>query len=342
MDGLYRDTKSEIIYFRKYSSIWGGEINLSTRTKEVAAAKKFVLNVYAKYKGRKARGKQRKTALELFELWRERKKIVGKSVGTLTSIRSSLKYFKPFFEKMMPEDITAEWWESVYIPEVRVLTKNPERKFFNDRKWLFSFLKSLLVDKAIDHIPALINPDKKTDVGRVLSDEDIGLLLSMAQNEDLHLAILMASTMGMRRLEIFALTCDRVDIEKETIKLREQDTKTRKARTFAISPAVYPFLEQRCMGQSPFIFPSKTDPKKALHKDGYTTAWKNLKTIVTITCRFHDLRHTFLTKAFKAPGANPALICNYAGLSLEVAERVYLHLNEDDTQRVASAVSYGE
>lgn len=337
---LFRDTETDIIYFRKYKKEWGGEIKLSTHTTEIKEAKKFAADVYAKFRNKKAKTGQRQTALELFDLWRERKEIMGKSPGTLTSIRASRNYLAPFFERMMPEEITGLWWESEYIPKVRQTANNPGRKFFNDRKWMISFLKDILTDQQIDHVPQFINPDKKSNVGKVLSDEDVSTLISMAQNDDLRLAILMAATMGMRRLEIFALACARVDLEKKTIKLRAEDTKTRKARTFAISAACYPGLASRCYDGAEWIFPSKTDVHKPLHKDGYVTAWTNLKKMTGIKCRFHDLRHTFLTKAFKAPGANAALICTYAGLSLEVAERVYLHLNEDDTRGVAGLVKY--
>lgn len=337
---LYRDRDTGIIYFREFRKEWGGELKLSTHTKDEKIARQFRNEIYARDKRKLAQLKQRKTALELFDLWRERKTILGKSEGTLTSINSSRKYLKPFLEVMMPDEITAVWWEAEYIPQVRAKTENQERKFFNDRKWLLSFLKQLHDDGLISVLPKLLNPDPPVDSGRIISDEAIEDLLNMAQNDDLRLAILMASTMGMRRLEIFNLACDRVDLAAGVIKLRREDCKTRKARSFAISPACLPELTKRCANGAKWVFPSKTDPSRPVHRDGFKTAWTNLRDTVGIKCKFHWLRHTFLTKAFKAPGANPALICNYAGLSLEVAERVYLHFTEEDTKKVAEAVTY--
>lgn len=334
---LYRHPKYKTIYFRRFTQATG-DVAVSLKTKDAteAKAKRDVI-----LRGRQTNVRQRKTALELFDLWLERKRALNRSPATITSIKNSRKNLEPFLSVMMPDEITAEWWESGYIPATRVRPKGKKiRKFFNDYKWLKGFLKQIYEDGVIHKLPRLVNPDIKKSVGRVLSDDDVGTLLNFAQNEDLYLAILMASTMGMRRGEIFGLRVEDVNQSDWSIRLVAERTKTRKEREFTISPATLPLIKQRVQSGSPWVFPSKTDPNKSLHKDGYMTAWCNLKHTTGIICRFHDLRHTFLTKAFSAPGANPALICHYAGLSLEVAERVYLHLTKEDSKKVAGLVTY--
>ncbi len=342
-DGLYRALDTKIIYFRKFRK-GRGELKKSLRTTDIEEAKgrrdSLLEQMTAGAARLKAMSKQAKTALELFDAWIARKEDQNKSAGTLSSIRSSRRHLAPYLETMLPDEISAEWWEAIYIRETRSKTRR-ERKFFNDRKWLNSFLKQLQEDGVLARLPRLINPDSKESVGKVYSDEEVENLLNFAQNEDLHLAILMAATMGMRRAEIFQLRVDRVDLEKGLIRLHRQDTKTRHARAFSISPSVLPFLVKRAQSGSPWVFPSRESKDQPLHKDGFYTAWNNLKTICSVAGRFHDLRHTFLTKAFNAPGANPSQICAYAGLSLEVAERVYLHLTEEDSRAVGGLVSYG-
>lgn len=336
VDNLYRSPKSGIIYFRKYRKGFG-ETYKSTRTRVLEDAKRFVDDMKLGKKTVVLKG--RRLALEMFDVWLANKETLGASKGTITSIRASRAHLAPFLEMLLPEEITAQWWAAEYIPKVREKT-HAKRKFFNDRKWLTSFMKSLVESGAISRPPKFVNPDPKTTVGKVFTDDEVSTLIEHAQSDDLKLAILMAATMGMRRLEIFALKCDRVDMRRKVIRLRREDTKTRKARAFAISPATVKLILERCESGSPWVFPSATDKTSPLHKDGFKTAWTNLKRHHGIEGRFHDLRHTFLTKAFKAPGANPALICTYAGLSLEVAERTYLHLTEDDTKAVSVAVSY--
>lgn len=341
-DGLYRDAQTKIIYFRKFRT-GRGELKKSLRTVDIEEAKrkrdKLLEQMLASSARAKAMAKQAKTAIELFDAWIARKEDQGKSAATLTSIKSSRRHLESYLETMLPDEITAEWWESIYVREMRSKTHRG-RKFFNDRKWLFSFLKQLQDDGVLARIPKLINPDSKESVGKIYTDEEVGTLLNFAQNEDLHLAILMAATMGMRRSEIFHLRTDRIDLEKGLIRLKREDTKTRRARSFSISSATLPFLTERSQSGSQWIFPSKEHKNQPLHKDGFYKAWNNLKITCSVEGRFHDLRHTFLTKAFNAPGANPSQICAYAGLSLEVAERVYLHLTEEDSRTVGELVKY--
>jgi integrase len=334
-ENLYR-AKSGIIYYRQFKA-GHGEIYKSTKTANLLSAKKFADELRLAFLQKEAQAALPKSALQLFDQWVERKKTANKSPATITSILASRKHLEPYLYVMLPLQLTAFWWESVYIPEIRMRT-TAERKFFNDRKWLKSFLISLKHDGVIERVPNLINPDPPRAPGKVFTDEEVGLLINFS-SDYLRLAILMASTMGMRRGEIFNLRWDRVNFDNETISLRAEDTKTRKPRTFAISPPVLIELMSR-EAPSPFVFPHRDNISKPMDKDGFRTAWGNLKSKFDITGRFHDLRHTFLTNAFKAKGANAALICHYAGLSLEVAVRTYLHFNEEDSRMVAGLVTY--
>jgi integrase len=335
INNLFRNADSQIIYFRKY--IKGREITKSTGTKKLEEARAFVEDFLGQSK--KPKKALRSTALELFDVWIEGKKTLGARPNTVTSLLATRRCVEPFFATMFIEEVTGDWWSGIYIPTMRERV-GAGRKFFNDRKWLNAFLRHLHLEGKLLKRPLLGNPDKKNVGGRVFADDEVDDLLNLAQNPDLHLAILMAVTMGMRRNEIFALRVERVNRQRQTILLTEDDTKTKKAREFKVSPDVWPLLEKRLSSGSPWVFPRKNDPSQPLHKDGFKTAWTNLRKMCGVDGRFHDLRHTFLTKAFKAPGANPALICHYAGLSLEVAEKVYLHFTPEDTLSVASLVSF--
>lgn len=354
-EGLYRESSTKIIYFRQFRK-GRGEIKVSTRTTLLDAAKTFRDALIQKSGGPKKKN-QRRTALEMYDQWVDRKRAQDKSAGTITSMVSSRNFFAKFFDSMMPDEITSEWWDLKFIPQTRYLkfkpVKNKEtgvwereevvrktpRKFYNDHKWLTAYLEQCLEDRLIVKVPKIENPDPERDPGKVYTDDEIDRLLLNSQNEDLYLAILMGATMGMRRGEIFKLRSDRVDLKARMIRLRKEDTKIRKARSFAISPDCWELISARARAGE-WIFPSKSVEGAHLHIDGYMTAWKNLKAITGITGRFHFLRHTFLTKAFRAPGANAALICFYAGLSLEVAQKVYLHFDDEDTREVAGLVSY--
>lgn len=357
---LYRHPVTDIVYFRQFRS-GVGEITKSCRTKSLDEAKPIAEEYKRSFfenTGPLARGKR--SAADHFNAWVERQRTKGKSPATMTSIEQSKKFFDLFFDKMFLDEITAEWWETVFIPETKnirfktmevfgkkrrdAIRRSSDRRMFNDCKWLSSFLIQMAEDGAILKVPKLINPDPKELPGKVYSSDQIRQMLEKSDG-DLNLAILMAATMGMRRGEIYGLEWKMVDLDKGTISLPQWLTKIRKARTFAISPAVIAKLRERRLPDHleyrAYVFTNSTDQNLRIHNDSLKGRWTRLKEQLGISGRFHDLRHTFLTNAFGADGANPALICHFAGLSLETAIKVYLHFNENDSRRVAELVSYG-
>lgn len=345
---FYRHPKSGIIYFRQYKK-GSGEIYRSTRTTKLEDAKKAAEG-FTSRGSKVVKDQVCKFALERFDKWIERKKGRNLSPATITSINASRKHLAPYLEMTFPDQLTSEWWESVYIPETSLkgFKKNGEpkilttpRRFFNDRKWLKSFLLQLKEDGHLTQAPKFSLPDPDEMPGKAFSDEEVENLLNFSEG-DLHDMLVLALTMGMRKGEIQRLHKTRVDQASGVINLKKEDTKIRRARSFAISPMALPIIARRMETASEWIFPSKVNLGSPIHKDGAKTAWSNLKKVCGVTGRFHDLRHTFLTKAFMAPDANAALICHYAGLSLEVAVKRYLHYNEKDSQFVAQLVSYGE
>jgi integrase len=354
-DGLYRDVISKIIYFREYKK-GRGEVKVSTRTTNVEDAKRFRDEKRRAWNQTTNKAKQTRTALELYDLWVIRAEALNKSQATVTSMKATRNFLSSYIGTMLPDEMTAVWWETKFIPETKFLRFKTERKegkkvqtqlkrttprkFYNDWKWTSSFLKQLVADGVIQKQPKLVNPDPERDPGRVFTDQEIETLLGNAQTDNLYLAILMAITMGMRRSEIFMLQADRVDLEKGMIRLRAEDTKIRKGRSFAISPDTLAGITERVQSGAKWIFPASDDPEKPVHKDGYMGAWRRLKERTGIEGRFHFLRHTFLTKAFRTKGSNAALICHYAGLSLEEAQKTYLHFTDEDTFEVAGLVRY--
>lgn len=333
-ENLYRHPETGIIYFGLYRAGKGRLNPKSTRTKNLVEARRIADDFRMKFFGEIKIRRPRKLCGEIFPAWIVRKKIKARET-TIQSIQFSWNHLSPYIKDLLPEEITAEWWECKYVPSKRAETHN-QRRFFNDRKWLSMFLLSLKRDGLLEKTPVFVDVDPPRVAGKVYSDDEIGRLLANARG-DLLLQLLMALTMGMRKSETLKLSWDRVDQENRTIHLRAEDTKIGKARTFGISDQVWEILKDRKTDGSPFVFPSFADPTRPLTNGGNQTAWENCKKKAQVTGRWHDLRHTFLTKAFKN-SVNPALICHYAGLSLDEAERTYLHFTVEDTRAVAELV----
>ena len=266
----------------------------------------------------------------------ELKKI--KSKATYTSIKIQWeKHLKPYFGGMRIEDVTESEWLK-YVAEKRKTM--PDRKFFNDRKYLSMFLNWCHREGWLKKLPKFPDVDPEIDAGKVYSAAEIKKLLSNTGNTALRLQVLMALTMGMRKSEILTLEWGQINFANRTIYLPAEKTKIRKARTFGLSDICCSELYIRSatsLSKSKFVFEGKRGRDGSQRPVGEMKAWNACKARAGVTGRFHDLRHTFLTRAFKE-SVNPALICEYAGLSLDEAQKTYLHFDHEDTRVVSTLV----
>lgn len=265
----------------------------------------------------------------------ELKKI--KAPATYASIRIQWeKHLKPYFSGIRIEDVTESEWLK-YVAKKR--EESPDRKFFNDRKWLSMFLNWSHREGWLHKLPRLPDVDPEIKVGKVFSKTEIGKLVENSSG-DLRLQILMGFTMGMRKSEVLTLEWSQVDFNRCSIYLPAEKTKIRKERAFAISAICYDLLlKKQVLKKSEWVFPGRRGRSGHVRAVGDMKAWTACRTRAGVEGRFHDLRHSFLTMAFKKREANPALICHYAGLSLEEAQRTYLHFDLDDTREVAGLVN---
>lgn len=215
--------------------------------------------------------------------------------------------------------------------------ERPGQKIFNPRKYFLQVLKRAKKLGLLnpDVVLEINNPDPKRRAGKVYSDEEIALLFEHAKG-DLKLQILMALSMGMRKSEILKLRWDRMNIFRQTIALRPEDTKIREGREFKVNTPVWTLLNARkATITSDYVFPSPRDDSTPVEDN--KSAWQSCKRRTKVMGRFHDLRHTFLTIAVARNKDQAMDICIYAGLSLEELKRTYLHPTYLDTAYIADS-----
>lgn len=264
----------------------------------------------------------------------------GKASATYVSAELQFrKHILPWFNEHCPyitqvnETVVEE-----YLNAQALL--NPKRKLFNDVKHLRMLSRHAYRKGLLARPLEIKNPDPPRDAGRRLSEVEIGRLLQQASDE-LRGQILMAITMGMRKSEILQLSWDRVDMTARTITLRPQDTKIRRGRVMGMSPRVGNWLGWARSHEpalaSPYVFPSRYDAQKPSRSN--KTAWSACKRRAGVRCRFHDLRHTFLSIALLERKLNPLHVAVYAGVSLEEIQRTYLHPSVEDTRAVALSLN---
>lgn len=265
------------------------------------------------------------------------------------TLRNAKVYISSKLKEEFGQFYWDQWTDGMWLSfAARFQAEKPGKTLYNYWKHM-----SMLVNHA--HKYGLVmkkwdlkNPDPIKKVGRVLSEKEKSALFDSAL-PSLRDQMLFAMTMGMRFREHLKLTWNRVNFDDRTVILRAEDTKTKKARTMRMSPQVYAMLLNRKTGyyrhgrsrSDIYVFPSRGDLNRPCESN--KSAWKTAKRLAGIQgrLRYHDLRHTFLTecaKLVREGHVSVVIICAYAGLSIKTFERVYLHLDHNDTAPVSELI----
>lgn len=243
------------------------------------------------------------------------------------------------FGHMYIDQINAGLWKNF---ETKFRLANPEKHFFNLHKHMSLVMNHAYRLGLLSRPWEQATPKDKIKPARVLTDEEKGDLLFFA-SERLKHQLTFAMTMGMRLREHLLLSWEQCDMKAKTIRLDPEHTKTKKGRVINMSAQVYGLLRKlKKDAESPYVFPAPGNPDKPMWSN--KTAWRAAKRKAGIKgrCRYHDLRHTFLTECAKLARdgkASVAMICAYCGVSIRVFERTYLHLTHEDTKSVAEMVA---
>ena len=146
---------------------------------------------------------------------------------------------------------------------------------------------------------ALISLSDETQRTRILSREEEARLFaaidSHPQRGHIKGMALIALDCALRRGEIFTLKWHDVDLEGRTITVRAFNSKTAKSRTVAMTTRVYNWLSgwhENVTDENKRVFSVKVTIK---------TAWTKICRIAAVLdFRFHDCRHTAITRMIRA------------------------------------------
>lgn len=153
--------------------------------------------------------------------------------------------------------------------------------------------------------------EEREDIGRALAPgEEAALLRAAASNRSPYINrfIRIALTSAMRSGEIRTLQVGRIDFANKTAQVGRAKSKKGSGRVIPMNADLYEllaaqiaWLEEKFGKVQPdwYLFPfSNTrrpiDPLRPLTT--VKTAWESVKTESKVSCRFHDLRHTAITK----------------------------------------------
>jgi len=169
------------------------------------------------------------------------------------------------------------------------------------------------------------------DVGRAISlEEEERLLRACAQSRSraLYPAVVLALNTGLRYGELTALTWERVDLERRLLKVGKSKTASGEGRSVPLNERAHSVLAmwaERLLDRRPndFVFCSEKygqggavfslDVGKPVGR--LKEAWEAAKRrtadpehgIAAVSCRWHDLRHTFCTRMVESGSQLPLL-----------------------------------
>ena len=205
------------------------------------------------------------------------------------------------------------------------------RAIFND-----AVQNGLLMRSPFSGIKGIISMADEVRRERVLSFEEEGKLLSACFNRRSHLKAIVITALdtAMRRGELLKLKWENVNFTTRTIHVIAMNTKTARPRSIGITTRVLKELEE-LWEKSPkdleeFVFGIINTVKKS-----FTSACKiaNIKDF-----RFHDLRHTAITRMIQA-GLAPMEIMKISGHTQMTTFARYVNPDTNAVQRIAERLS---
>lgn len=263
--------------------------------------------------------------------------------------------FEPFWQYKLPNEIESDW-ENFIKKERQRSKKGDQLTFANHTKYFQAFCSYLVLKKIVPVKPKIWNPDPDIDedeidgdgAGIVIPDHVIGEMLKIASGS-FGVFVRCAAFMGMRSSEITQMRKDRLDFASSVIRLKARDvktgSKTGKGRIVPIHSEALPYIREqvRRSGDSPCLFPNQRDSGRPMDPTGFYGQWNAMKEAVGMPgITPHDLRHTYATKIFSNPNVNPVLACKALGMTMQTAERVYIHFDEKHLQIVSTQFTFNQ
>jgi integrase len=200
------------------------------------------------------------------------------------------------------------------------------------------------LSRAIGHPWSILWPkvrklEERKDVGRALSPEEQGKLLAgLEQRRTPHLQTLIPVLLltGMRAGETLSLTWGQVDLMSRTITVGRAKTSSGTGRTIPINDDLGRILAahrewftgrfgepQADQHLFPWGKPVPSDP--ARHATDISWGWDQLRKDTGVSCRLHDLRHTFATKLAENGAPESTMLALMGHMSRSMLER-YSHI----------------
>ncbi len=265
------------------------------------------------------------------EEYLELKRLQG--LKDLPRVELSLDSLKPFFGKLYLDDIKQDDILR-YItkrrntirqrpPKTHIAPSTINRELACLRNLFREAIKAGIINRNPMFGISLLREDNVRS--RCLSPDEEARVLKVSPPH-MYGIILCALHTGMRKTEILTLRWKQVDLRKRFIFLSGTDTKTGYGRKVPITPELHKYLSGLTRNaDSEHVFLYRGKPIRE-----FTTSWHNIRKNAKVRdFRFHDLRHTYITRMRKA-GVHDHIIMSITGHKTRDMFKRYDTVDEDD------------
>ena len=192
---------------------------------------------------------------------------------------------------------------------------------------------------------------ERRDVGRALSaDEEAALLTAAAdrryKDSPFYVIVVVALNTAMRSQEIKMLRWRQVDLIKRSLTVGKSKTDAGTGRVIPLNQsavAAFTYWRGKSTDVAPddYVFPAcenhKIDPSRPIKS--FRTAWRNAAGRAGLPgLRFHDLRHTAITKLAETLASDQTVMAIAGHVSRRMLEH-YSHIRMDAKRKALDAIA---
>lgn len=262
---------------------------------------------------------------------------------------SSWKHLEPVFGKLLLSDISPQ--------TISKYQRQRQKEGASGRSINIELgmIRQVMIHHRMWHA---IAPDvrmlkEREDVGRALTADEETRLLAAAKksaSRSLYPAVLLSIHSGMRNEELRLLQWRLVDFMQEKVQVGKSKTRGGEGRAIPLSDTALVCLKEwraKFPDAKPehYVFPSEKyglhgkkgmfggtvqvydyDPETPIA--GWKSSWTTCRELAGVSCRWHDLRHTFISRCGENGIADQTLLALAGQLSRKVLER-YSHARNE-------------
>lgn len=355
--GVFKRGKFYAYDFMFDGKRYQGSTKTTSKELAVKAERQVRTNLEQGFNGVEARPKF-KPFMEAAAEWKEQSQSEWKP-RTLIMHRCNLVHLTAYFENKLLNEIKVSdlrLYRNHRLTQVSDLTgRVPERSTINlEVATLRHILKRNKLWHRVVEGSDFSDLTVEDSIGKYLTDEECNKLLAAAKEVEslnAHTAMALSLLTGVRFDELRNLKWENINFDRLTLQVTKSKTKKGRGRIVNLAPPAVDLLREwrsrfpMAIAKS-YVFPAQSrirggsrvyTPVFSRPMSRMDRIWDQIREKAGVECRWHDLRHTCVSRMAESGASNQLLIAMFGWSSPKMLE-VYAHLRES---RKSDAVTTG-